>query len=495
MSALKLTPGRQVLAIALALTALRLVAAAAVPLTEDEAYYRLWAQHLQFGYYDHPPMIAWWIRLGELAAGDTPLGVRLLAALATGFTTWVVGDLALRLGLGDAVGPRAALWYNATITVGLGGMLAIPDAPASLFWMLTLWCLARMWMSGQALWWLAAGAAAGLCVLSKYSGLFLAPGVLIWLLLVRDGRAELKGAWPWAAAVLAAAVFAPNVAWNAAHGWATFARQFGRVAPQGLHAAHLPEFLLTQALLLNPLIAYHAARGVRGLWRARAQPLAAQAALPVLTGLPFAAYLLLHSLHDRVQGHWPVPLFGGLAICAAAAVGNARSWPARWAAPLGLSLSALCLAHMALPRPAAIGLFDPTLALRGWPAFAEDVERLRVAQGASWVGVQSYGVLSQLELQGRIHAPLLEVFERRRYDPAAGPRPDFRRPGLVLDLDRRVVRADLLRCFAVVVPAGFLERGGAGGPFVRYTVFRVAGPKRDVWTRGCPAEIRPGVWV
>jgi 4-amino-4-deoxy-L-arabinose transferase-like glycosyltransferase len=495
VSALKLSPGRQVLALAVALTALRLVAAAFVPLTEDEAYYRLWAQHLQFGYYDHPPMIAWWIRLGELAAGDTPFGIRLLPCLATGLTTWLVGDLALRLGFGEAVGPRAALWYNATLTVGLGGMLAIPDAPASAFWMLTLWSLARMWTSRNALWWLAAGAAAGLSVLSKYSGLFLAPGVLLWLIAVPGGRAELKRPWPWVAAALAAAVFAPNVAWNAAHGWATFARQFGRVAPQGLHPAHLPEFLLTQALLLNPLIAFHAARGVRRIWRERAAPLAAELALPVLTSVPFAAYLLLHSLHDRVQGHWPVPLFGGLAVCAAAAVGTARPWSARLAAPLGVAVSALGLAHMALPRPAALGVFDPTLALRGWPAFADDVERLRVAQHAAWVGVQSYGVLAQLDAQRRIRAPLLEVFERRRYDPALGLRPDFSRAGLVLDLDRRVVRADLLRCFAVVEPAGFLERGWVGGPVVRYTAFRVSGPKRDVWTRGCPEEIHPGVWI
>ncbi|MDN8823160.1 hypothetical protein Q0M41_13995, partial [Staphylococcus aureus] len=49
---------------------LRLAAAWEIPLTEDEAYYRLWAGHLQAGYYDHPPMIAWWIRVGTLVAGD-----------------------------------------------------------------------------------------------------------------------------------------------------------------------------------------------------------------------------------------------------------------------------------------------------------------------------------------------------------------------------------------------------------------------------------------
>src|SRR5947208_13436258 len=115
---------RDIALLALGLTALRLLAAATVPLTEDEAYYRLWAQHLQLGYLDHPPMIAWWIRAGETLFGQTPLGVRLVAVLASGLNTWLVGDLARRLGAAPRTAFRAALWYNATLTVCLGGMLA-----------------------------------------------------------------------------------------------------------------------------------------------------------------------------------------------------------------------------------------------------------------------------------------------------------------------------------------------------------------------------------
>jgi len=117
----------RLVALAAGLTALRLAGAAFLHLTEDEAYYRLWAQHLAFGYFDHPPMIAWWIRVGTEICGDTPLGVRLLPALASGLNTWLIGDLARRLGLTDRGAFRAALWYNATLTVGLGGLLALPD--------------------------------------------------------------------------------------------------------------------------------------------------------------------------------------------------------------------------------------------------------------------------------------------------------------------------------------------------------------------------------
>ena len=58
----------------------------------------------------------------------------------------------------------------------------MPDAPASLFWAVTLWRCAVPGDARRGGWWLAAGVAAGLAVLSKYSALFLAPGVLLWLL-------------------------------------------------------------------------------------------------------------------------------------------------------------------------------------------------------------------------------------------------------------------------------------------------------------------------
>lgn len=491
--------GRGLLLLALGLTVLRLVAAGTIHLTEDEAYYRLWAQHLQLGYLDHPPMIAWWIRAGELVFGDTPLGVRLVPVLASGLTTWLIGDLARRLGAQPRTAFRAALWYNATLTVCLGGMLAIPDAPASLFWTITLWALAQFWERGRTVWWLAAGLAAGLAVLSKYSGLFLAPGVLLWLLLIPGGRAELRKPGPWEAAVLAVFVFAANVVWNSEHHWVTFAKQFGRVTPHGISPDHLAELLGAQLLLFTPLMAVYAVLGVRQGWRERAQAGATHLMLPVATSAPFAVYLIIHSLHDRVQGHWPVPLFGAFAICAAVAAerseGTRAARVARWLTPAaGFGVGAAMFALMAIPSPTFLGRFDPTLPLRGWPQFASDVERLRAKTGAAWVGTQSYGVYSQLNGERRIRAPLLETVERDRYWSTDPDRPDFARPGLVVDLARRMALADVLRCFTSVAPAGDLTRAGGPGDNQRYRAFLVSGPRRDVWLRGCPAQISPGVW-
>jgi len=486
---------RAILLLAVGLTVIRLIAGASIHLTEDEAYYRLWAQHLQLGYFDHPPMIAWWIRVGTLICGDTPLAVRLLPALAAGLNTWLIGDLARTLGASPRTALRAALWYNATITVCLGAMLAIPDAPASLFWTITLCCLARTQKDEGAGWWLAAGLAAGLAVMSKYSALFLAPGVLLWLAVTPGGLKTLRRPGPWLAAVIAMTVFAPNVIWNALNHWESFAKQFGRVAPEGFSPAHAAEFLATQFLLLTPLIAVLAGMGVARGWKGGQVNLR----LPIAASAPFAAYLLAHSLHDRVQGHWPVPLFGALAICAAVAADHLgerpwAAWVRRLAPAPGFLVLAAVLAIMALPSPGKIARYDPMLQLRGWPGFARDIEAERIAAGAAWVGTQSYGVYSQLEFEGGVHAPLLQVTDRDRYRKDGATLPDFARPGLIVDLSRRLKVEDVGRCFTSVTPVAEINRAGSPRKNEHYSAYLVSGPRRDVWIIGCPQEIHPGVW-
>lgn len=481
--------GKTLLFLAL-VTLVRLIAARWIHLTEDEAYYRLWAQHLAFGYYDHPPMVAWWIRAGMTLAGDNPLGVRLLPVLATALSSLLVADLARSLGGKPETALRAAVWYNASLTIGLGGILAVPDAAAALFWVACLCALARAAKGGSPLWWLAAGAAAGLAVQSKYSAMFIAPGVVLWLVVDRDRRRLLATPAPWAAAVLAVALFAPNLAWNAHHDWITIAKQFGRVAPRKFAPVHVLELLAAQFVLLNPLVSVYALRGLRLPWLKTPQARPALA-LPILTAAPFAAYLVFHALHATVQAHWPVPLFSGLAVCAALAV---ETWPGgavarRWriiGTSAGLILSAGLLIYMTQTHSRTLAKVDLILALRGWRELSEDVETLRERQGAGWVGTVGYGTLAQFEAERRIQAPTLQILERDRYRFDAAPHAPLQGPGLVVDLARRLDPEDLGRCFATVTPVGELDRGVHGGRHAHYAAYRVEGPKVDVLKDGCP---------
>jgi 4-amino-4-deoxy-L-arabinose transferase-like glycosyltransferase len=495
----------------LALTLFRLLTAGLTPLTEDEAYYRLWAMRPQLGYYDHPPMIAWWIALGRLIAGDDALGVRLLPVLGASLTTLLLWDSARLAGASERIAARAAVWLNATILIGFGAILAVPDAPSTLFWMATLWCLLKArgarpgevvsgspsrtrsneeirslslfgkGSGGKPWWWLAAGLTAGLATISKYSALFLAPGVLLWLVSTPEGRAELKRPWPWLTAVIAAGVFGLNAAWNAQHHWESFTKQFGRAVPGPLSPKYLGELVVGQFILLNPLIALFAWRPF-DLRRLKAWP--AEVGLFLAAAAPFIVYLVLHSLHARVQAHWPAPLYPALAFLAAVAAEAVRPgsiWAGlrRAAAPVGIGLTVLALAYTSSGLH-LMGKKDPALQLLGWPAFARTIEAERVQAGAAWVGTLSYGTGGQLAARGEIHAPVLQLDERERYVFLPSTGADLSRPGLVVDLARREGERALTDCFTSVQPLGTLQRGPKAAKGTLYAVWRVQGPRRIV---------------
>jgi len=472
------SPGVLLAVLVFVTLAARLLAAALAPLTEDEAYYRLWSLRPALGYFDHPPMIAWWIWLGRHIAGDRPLGVRLLPTLSTGATTLLAFAMARLVGQTERVALRAALWLNATLLVGIGGELAVPDAPNGLFWAISV-CFGLMALRRPS-WWIAAGVAAGLACLSKYSALFLAPGVLFWLAASPAGRRELARPWPWLAILAAIAVFAPNLWWNANHDWMTFAKQFGRVGAGSFDPGGLVKLLSDQVLLLNPLIALFVAWALR---RRLAQPF-------ILTSAPFAAYLVLHSLHAEVQGQWPAPLYPSLAVAAAVAAEQAGGWAARAraaAAPFGLAVCAAALLFALAPLDGALPFRDPAAQLRGWPGFFARVEDLRRSVGGAWIGAADYGLAAQLASAPQLHAPAVEIYERRRFTfETPSERANFAAPGLVVVSARTPEdgRKALAGCFGALTPLAPIIRG-RGTSATRYNAYLVATPRRDIERTGC----------
>ncbi|HZI03485.1 MAG TPA: glycosyltransferase family 39 protein, partial [Archangium sp.] len=112
----------------------RLALASSTDIYFDEAYYWQWAQHLAWGYYDHPPLVAWLI---------AALGVRLTALLCGAGTVAAVWGLARAVhGNKEAAWRAAALW--SLVPAGmLAGVWATPDTPLLLCWVLALWALYR----------------------------------------------------------------------------------------------------------------------------------------------------------------------------------------------------------------------------------------------------------------------------------------------------------------------------------------------------------------
>src|SRR5438876_712306 len=260
----------------LGLVALRLIAAAFTPITFDEAYYWMWSKHLAGGYYDHPPMVAVVIRLGTLIAGDTEFGVRLVSILLALPMSWAIYQAGAILFGSRRVAASSAILLNITLMAAVGTMIVTPDAPLLVASSLLLFALAKVLHTGQGVWWLAVGAAAGCALLSKYTALFFGPAILIWLVAVPKLRHWLISPWLYFGGLVALLLFAPVILWNADHHWVSFIKQMGRARIEDFHPVFIAELIPTQIAFATPLVWMLGAMGLYALFRRRAGALTAR---------------------------------------------------------------------------------------------------------------------------------------------------------------------------------------------------------------------------
>src|ERR1700676_126089 len=191
---------RQMLAVAAliaAMTVLRIVYASVIDLRTDEAYYWTWSKESVLSFLDHPPMIAWFIRFGTAIFGDTNLGVRFAGILAMLATQLLLADIVRRVTHDFRAIALVVLMPEAALYYGLLMAKVSPDVALIPFAVAMLWALVRLAESGDGRWWLAAGAFAGLALLSKFTAVMLIPSVAAFMLVPRWRRHWLLSPYPW----------------------------------------------------------------------------------------------------------------------------------------------------------------------------------------------------------------------------------------------------------------------------------------------------------
>ena len=389
----------------LALVALRLVAAAFTPITFDEAYYWMWSKHLAGGYYDHPPMVAFVIRLGTSIAGDTELGVRLFSILLALPMSWAVYEATFVLFGSRRLAATATILLNVTLMAAVGTMIVTPDAPLLVASSFVLFALAKVLATGRGAWWLAVGVATGCALLSKYTALFFGPAILIWLIVVPKLRHWLISPWLYLGGVVALLMFSPVILWNADHHWVSFIKQMGRARIEDFRPAFLAELIPTQFAFATPAVWILGAMGLYALYQRRAGAMGAR----VLVNTMFwtiVAYFIWHSLHARVEANWFAPVYPAFAVAAAVAAHLVEWAPReqrvvdfclRWAAPGGIVLFALLILQA---NTGALSGYRRDATVRsvgvGWRETAIEIEAVRARVGATCVLAPDYGTTGWL---------------------------------------------------------------------------------------------------
>lgn len=494
-------PWRVALVVA-ALVALRLGCAAFTPLAFDEAYYWTWSKHLAGGYYDHPPMVAAIVALGTAVAGDTEFGVRMVSILLAIPMSWATYRAALLLFEDRALAASAALLLNATLMVSVGTLVVTPDAPLMTASSLILLGLAQVLRTGRGVWWLAVGAAAGVALLSKYTALFFGPAILLWLVAVPSQRRWLASPWPYLGGLVALAVFAPVIAWNAEHQWVSFIKQFGRSRSEGLTLAHIGYLVPTQIGLATPFVFLLGALGLAAMLRRGARLDAANALIGSLFWV-ITLYFAWHSLHNRVEANWFGPVYPAFAIAAAVAVHQVRWRPRleratafcrRWALPCGTAIFVLLFVQA---NTGALTGFrrDPTARTIGvgWRDLARDIEALRVKTEATCILAPTYGTTSWLMFYMPKGTCVVQPAQRIRWLDVKEPDPGLLRGKVLLVDEVRPDRQTALKAhYARIDKIADLTRKRGRTPVQSFEVELLQGATGDVIDRSPPIEVFRG---
>ena len=212
------TPWLGITLIAVAALGVEMAVSARYGYVRDELYFLAAGRHLAFGYVDQPPLTPLLARLAALAGGNTLVALRAVPAIALAVLVMLTAAMSRMMGAGRT-GQLLAALAAATCGEYLGAMHELTTTvPDFVCWAVTLWLVLKLLTSQDPRWWLAIGASAGVASEAKWNITFLAAALGAGFL-ATDARRLLRSRYLLAGCAIAAALAAPDLIWQAAHGW------------------------------------------------------------------------------------------------------------------------------------------------------------------------------------------------------------------------------------------------------------------------------------
>jgi hypothetical protein len=437
--------------LALAATTVLIVFAGGYGYHRDELYFRRAGLDLAWGYIDQPPLTPLLARAMHELFGESLVGLRIPGALAAGLVVLLTGLIARELGASRGTQAlAAAVMAVSAFLLAVGHLLSTATFDL-LAWTALSWLLVRALRDGGPIW-LAAGLVAGLGLLNKMTVAALLFGVGVGLLFVGPRRA-LRDRWLWLGVLLTLLVWAPQLVWQARHGWPQL--EMTSVIAGGGTGYRLPRwlFLPHQLVLVSPLLV--------PIWVAGLVRLLRRPALRRYRSIS-VAYLVLAVLFLAVGGK-PYYLAGMYPVLVAAGaeptlrwvrVARTRAGVRLRAGLLGIALavSAAMSAVLMLPLiPVQQVAATPVVNLNpnasesiGWPELAHSVSTLYTtlpeAERADAIALTgNYGEAGALDLY-RTELALPPVYSGHNSYADWGPPPEAAGTTIAVGLDEPRLR-------------------------------------------------------
>jgi 4-amino-4-deoxy-L-arabinose transferase-like glycosyltransferase len=248
-----------------AFVAIELAVSSRYGFMQDELYFLVAGHHLAFSYVDQPPIGPLLTRITDVF-GVSPTAIRIVPAFAGGLVVVAAARFAALFGAGR-LGRVLAAVATACSPVLLGADHQANTTPLDLLaWSAVLLCVTTALLRNRQRWWIGAGIAAGIGLESDNWVAMLLLGIGLGVLFSVH-RPVLRTVWPWAGAAIAVVLWAPDLIWQATHGWPQLAMASAlhhQNNSPGDYAGAIPAQLLYMGLLAAPIVV----AGFVVLWRA-----------------------------------------------------------------------------------------------------------------------------------------------------------------------------------------------------------------------------------
>jgi hypothetical protein len=365
-----------------------MLVAYSLELGNDEVYYQTYAQHLQWNYFDHPPMVALLIRLSTINLFfHNEFFIRLGSILCAAAGTWMIFIIGSQIRNARTGWISAILYSTSFYTSVIAGTFILPDSPQVLFWLLSIYFMVRILESKPPDKYLAGhfillGISVGACIMSKVHGVFLWLGFGGYIIFHR--RDLLKSPMLWISGAISLLIIYPLYQWNLENHFITYNYHQGRISFWGIKPDmdHLLQQVLGSVFYNNPVNFILYILTLVAIAKGKIKRLPKEYTLFLWLSLPLITVLLWTSLFNETLPHWSGPAYLSLMLLAACWLDEQSNIRvnARWLKPavwvyigvvlLGVLSIRLLPFRIGSSQVKIMGKGDISLDMNGWHQFA-----------------------------------------------------------------------------------------------------------------------------
>jgi hypothetical protein len=175
-------------------------------LLPDEAYYWVYSQYMNWGFFDHPPLVAVWVTISDFLFTDE-LGVRFFSSISFSLMMYLVWSTI------DHPSKNKYSWlflllFLSTALLNVYGFITTPDTPLLLFFALFLWAYKLYLTKSSVLIYCILSISIAGMMYSKYQG------ILVIFFIFLSNWKLIKDYKIWLVCLGALILYVPHIYWQ-----------------------------------------------------------------------------------------------------------------------------------------------------------------------------------------------------------------------------------------------------------------------------------------